>query len=78
MVGSIGQQLRKLHKNKARRHEGKQMVQRSKGHYRIKSRVVKENSEVRNKKEIQSRILGRQREMARLKNTQRKRSPLGK
>jgi hypothetical protein len=40
--------------------------------------VVKENSEVRNKKNIQSRILGRQSEMARLKNTQRKRIPLGK
>jgi hypothetical protein len=50
--------MRKCYKKKANRQDGNQKGFRSKGHYSLKSRVGKENSEVRNRKNCQSRVRG--------------------
>jgi hypothetical protein len=63
LVGGTGPQMRKCYKKKANRQECNQKVLTSKGHYSLKSRVGKERSEVRNRKNCQSRVSGRQRKM---------------
>jgi hypothetical protein len=78
MAGSTGPQQRKFHKKRDNKSKRKQKEQSSKGQYSFKGRVIKETCEVRDRHNSQSKIHGRKRGMARLKHTQRKRSPLGK
>jgi hypothetical protein len=78
LVGGTGPYKREHYKKKSCRQGYNQKVLASSENYSLKSRLVKERRKVRHWDKGKNRELGRHRDMARLKHTQRKRSPWGK